>query len=467
MKTTFQTLFLILAMGFFCLPSFAKQRWTIKGTVKVKHLMPELKNAFGTSNGLAGIKVKVSARSKIPGGWGTWKSWGTLTTNSQGKFSISKEKGSDRRQFKIRILFDNSELRLKEGQETYVRLDNKGFPIDFNFDLSDKDWHEIHNDKSKASSGRKAGVIDLGNIFINRTVVRKHADIWFLFNKIFNKFDSYGSAYSFKKKVVLKYPMGIGNNAASAASYANPLNDNIYIKESHFNASTTIHELMHIWTYHHCTGEDAIVGQLLKHGSTHQPRENTTFVPFLEGFAEWSSYKVLEAITNGKLDNFIQNSSFSKPHAPLNRKYISDVFNPSEKSLANMDYSERGWHSLFNILTASDLGKADFNHTSGHFVGIKSTDCTQSRINLSFKKFLSIFLKHPSKGYPGYLDRGEMDFRKFLKRADAILSALNSTKVKQIKSYLDPKKDVNPSENYCSSKIINSNTNSKYQLKKN
>jgi len=45
---------------------------------------------------------------------------------------------------------------------------------------------------------------------------------------------------------------------------------------------------MHQWAYDHSTGEDAMAWQLLKHGTTHQARENTTYVPFHEGFAEWS-----------------------------------------------------------------------------------------------------------------------------------------------------------------------------------
>jgi hypothetical protein len=55
------------------------ESWTVKGRIVVDHLLPEHVEAFGTREGVAGVTVKVSAaRSKIPGGWGWWNSWGKL-----------------------------------------------------------------------------------------------------------------------------------------------------------------------------------------------------------------------------------------------------------------------------------------------------------------------------------------------------------------------------------------------------
>jgi hypothetical protein len=61
------------------------ESWTVKGRIVVDHLLPELVEAFGTREGVAGVTVKVSALSKIPGGWGWWNSWGKLTTDSDGQ----------------------------------------------------------------------------------------------------------------------------------------------------------------------------------------------------------------------------------------------------------------------------------------------------------------------------------------------------------------------------------------------
>jgi hypothetical protein len=87
------------------------------------------------------------------------------------------------------------------------------------WDLTDKDWHEVHND----DDGAAAGVLNLGSIPITRTVVRKHADIWLLYGKVLDLFAGYGSAYAFQTKVIVKYPMDLGANL-NWSSYANPLN---------------------------------------------------------------------------------------------------------------------------------------------------------------------------------------------------------------------------------------------------
>src|SRR5262245_51851145 len=155
--------------------------WTVKGQIVATHLLPELPEAFGSTHGLAGITVRVSARAKVPGGWGWWNSWGQIETGGDGNFEVSETQGSDRRQFKVEILFDSDRLRIKEGQETSIKLDSTGFPLDIEFDLTDKDWYLVHNDDDGASGdGRQAGAINLGKIVLTPTLLRKHADIWFL-----------------------------------------------------------------------------------------------------------------------------------------------------------------------------------------------------------------------------------------------------------------------------------------------
>lgn len=441
---------LFVAIFSFSELAIANEKWTVTGKVKVAHLMPELQQAFGPSNGLAGIHVRLHARSNVLGAWGTWNSWGVIRTGSDGSFRFSEEHGSDRRQFKIEILFDSDALRIKEGQETSIGLNSQGFPIDVDIDLSDKDWHLIHNDEDKGiQDGRKAGLIDLGDVMITRTVVKKHADIWFLYNKIFSEMNSYGNDFAFGKKITLKYPMGVGNNSGSSSSYCNPLNNNIYLKEDQFNASTATHELFHAWAYFHCTGEDSMVWQLAKHQTTHQARENTTFVAFHEGFAEWVSYKVLEEITDGKVRNFLVSSAFDKPHFPLSRKHIGAALASSERFLANVDYTERGWHSLFNILTYDALGSCNFDEADAIFALRLETTCPEAALRYSLKQVLSIFLKNSNQGLNSELKKEEMNFMAFLNRAKLVLPGFTEEKVKQVKTYLDPNGKGNPRDFYC------------------
>ena len=110
--------------------------------------LPELSKAFGAREGVPKAVIKVSARSKVLSGWGWWNSWGQVTTKADGSFTVSENHGGDRRQFKVEVLFDSDRLRLKEGQETSIRLDGHGFPLDVEFDLTDKDWFEVHDDEN-------------------------------------------------------------------------------------------------------------------------------------------------------------------------------------------------------------------------------------------------------------------------------------------------------------------------------
>ncbi|MEZ4990414.1 MAG: hypothetical protein R2824_08375 [Saprospiraceae bacterium] len=442
-----QSLFTLgICLLIFLLPTdtFASEKWTVKGTLKVNHGLGFMKDYYGESSPLAGVQVKVYARAKNFAGWGTWNSWTVVRTKSDGTFSVSKETGTDRRQFKIEILFDSNELRIKEGQETSITFGGDGFPIDINIDLTDKDWHEIYNEKEDGpSDGHRAGTVQVGTLSLKgNNVLRKHGDIWSLYNKVFDLFDGYGSDYGFKDKVVIKFPMGIGNNASNSASYANPLNNHIYIKEEDFDGNAILHELMHIWAYHHSTGEDGMAWQLVKHGTTHDAREATTFVPFHEAFAEYAAYKTLKELTG--LNRFNNDDDDFTPHRPYSRSYIGAI----EPILANVDYTERGWYSLFNVLTFGNLDRVNFNEGS-KFAESTYGDCQAAEIDYSFKEVLSIFLKHSSKGVSKYLAKDEEDFRSFLNRAQKILPNMTDERVKEIKSYVNPAATANPHDNYC------------------
>lgn len=423
------------------------EKWTIKGTIAVDHVLPELDAMLGTRSPLAGIQVKVSARSKIPFGWGTWAAWDTVTTGANGAFSVSKEKGSDCRQFKVEILFDSSKLRIKEGKETSLSIGGNGFPIDIDFDLTDKDWHEVHSDKDDDEE-RRAGVHDLGDILVTASVPRKHGDIWILYNTVIDLMEDYGTEYIFKKKVVVKYPMSI--SPAASSSYWNPIDGRGHIKEDQFNAYTLLHELTHQWEYDHCTGENGMAWQLVKHGSTHQQRENTTFVPFLESFADFAAVKMLQEISGGSLKNFLQAAPYLKPDQPFSREHIGGALEPEERNLANLDYTERGWYGLFTVLTFAYLDRVDVDrfftdvdgeHRDYAFVSLFAP-VHDLKLGFSFKDVLSLFLAKPSADIDKVITTQEMNYRAFLDRADRILPGMDAAKVKAVKALLNPKAEA-------------------------
>ncbi len=83
-------------------PARAAEKWTLKGKLVVAHVLPELTQLLGSAKGpVAGVTVKVSARSRVLGEWGTWNSWGKAVTRADGSFSFTEDHGGDRRQFKV------------------------------------------------------------------------------------------------------------------------------------------------------------------------------------------------------------------------------------------------------------------------------------------------------------------------------------------------------------------------------
>lgn len=419
------------------------EKWTVTGTIVVDHVLPELTEMLGARSGVGGIQVKVSARSKIPLGWGTWSAWDTVTTGPGGAFRVSKDTGSDRRQFKVQILFDSSKLRIKEGKETKFQIGSDGFPIDIDIDLTDKDWHEVHNDKDNDTE-RRAGLHDLGEIRLTAGLVKKHADAWLLYNQAIDLMESYGAEYIFKGKIVMKYPMSISPSASS--SYCNPATGHVYIKEDQFNAYTLLHELSHKLEYDHCTGEISMAWQLAKHGSTHQARENTTYVPFMESFADFAAVKMLQEMSGGTLKNFVQAAPYDRPDHPFSRSYIGGNLSSQERNLANLDYTERGWYGLFSVLTFAYLDRIDvdryFTDVNGEdrdyaFLSLFSA-LSDLRLGYSFKEVLSVFLTKPSAGIDSPLRTQEMNFRDFLNRAGKILPGLDADTIKRVKGLLNP-----------------------------
>ena len=425
----------------------AQLTWTVTGCVEVEHVLPELARINGPRSPLRGVTVKVQARSKIPFGWGTWASWGTVVTNSRGEFTVSKTKGSDRRQFRVKILFDDDRLRIKEGGETSVRLGGDGFPIDVDIDLTDKDWFVIHDDKTAAPDGRRAGRHDLGTVRVSPRRVRELADLWVLVGLALDDFAAMGPRFGLDRKQVVKYPMGIGNNAAASASYSNPLNGTVYIKGDEFHSRTILHELMHQWAYDRTRGEDGMAWQLAKHGTTHAAREATTFVPFHEAFADWSAYELLARLSDGELTSFLEDNSDSRPGVPHSRSHLGAALSPSERFLDNVDFTERGWRSFFTLLTYPMVDRLDLDAT-GTFAGEGGSPrplCQSRRAGLTFRQVLDIFNSHHgTAGADSDLRNSDLDFDGVLRRAQRVHPVLSDEVVAGIESCLDPQASGSP-----------------------
>jgi len=409
--------------------AWAKEDWTVRGSVFVAHQMPDMRVRIAQESPLVGIQVKVSARAKVAGVWGTWNSWGVVRTDAQGRYSVSKNKGSGKRQFKVEVKFDSDKLEIRHETSTASATKVK--------------WYEISHD----GQDYDPGVIDLGKdvfragatLALDDAEPRAHAEIWVVANLAIDKVASLGSEYAFKNKVKIKYPHNsevISDNVES--SYCNPVTRVVYIFQSndgqrdHFNTDTIWHEMAHVWAYDHCSGELGLAWQLFADGSTHDDQEKP-FVAFHEGFADHFAENMKEQILN-----------LSQPK-PFNRDHLKSL---GLTNLTKLERRDTGWTHVFRALQLEDIHTYDFNATPGSSVRSADPSTYQGKFSqvrpLTFKNTLTIFLADPGAGHPKDINKDEMTIHAFLHRAADILKKFDSDRVDDWKDVLDPSKTTQP-----------------------
>jgi len=465
--------------------------WKIRGKIMLKHSNSTIRNTFPDIVPLKGIKVKVSAREKVVV-WGPFNSWDEVTTGSDGLFEVKKEKDKSHRQFKIEVLFKDDSLKIYPDNDGLLNKITEGLTdlagdvlatmtrcnavddiVDSTEDAIgqvfeqtsriayDVKWFKIL-DEEKNDTDHSHGTIDFGQFVfgnstqedLNDSIAIKHAIVWFVYKEVFSYINNLGSSVHFdnKKPVALKYPHDnpiINDNLEE--SYASPYNYVIFViknkKKDRFSVDTILHELMHIWAYQHCSKEKGMAWQLAINGGTHNGLQTKSFVAFHEGFAEWASnyltkkiFGVDSTIYGGETDNGLPFSRFF-----LKKKKIKDE--------NDIDKSEYGWISLFNILLfTSNLQLYDFNANDVHaelsFVTWPAEHVCSSP-ELSFEEILKIFVVHKSKGYEKVLKKREMNLVYFLQRTADIYGRVTSDHVSAIKNLLNPSKTDNAVDVIC------------------
>ena len=381
----------------------AKQvKWTVKGTVKVKHQLDKLKTELGTSP-LQGIEVKISAKSKVLGVWGTYASWGTVRTSANGKFSISKDKSTGDRKFKVQVKFQDKDLEVRHAKSTSS--------------LTKVKWYKIVEDAQRSS-----GTIDFGNLIfkaggshdLGEFEPRRHADIWKLMQMAMQRLKDMGSEFEFTTQVKIKYPHDSALVKDDIA-YANPTTKVVYIPEDQFNADTILHETGHIWAYNHMSGEICLTETLILTQNTHG-LVNDHCVAFGEGFAEYWKDKMLEELFG------------EAPVLPYSREYLT--YDLKLNNLSLMQRHDKGWQSVFHTLSTENLFKYDFleAYTSGtrdiYIVPKSQLQIGCQSPNLGFQKVMKVFNAKSTSGYPHKLKRAETTITAFLARSQAILQKM-------------------------------------------
>ena len=409
--------------------------WTVKGKVAVEHQLTELQEKFGTKSYLKGIKVNVSAKEKVVGVWGTYNSWGDLTTNANGEYSVTKEKNCDNRQFKVEVKFQDNDLEVRHEHST-------------SNPLTDVKWYTIIEDNEMPS-----GTVDFGDRTfkaggandLDDFEARRHADIWKLYQLAIEHMESMGSEFAFTTQIKVKHPHNGITGDSVESNYANPTTKVIYIiknsQKDSFNVTTLFHELGHIWAYNHTSGEICLTETLLLDGGTHGLVDDHC-VAFHEGFAEWWKDMMREEL-------------FGKSEVlPFSRRHLaSGGVGTSLTNISLMQRHDDGWLSVFHTLTLDSIHKYDFGtSTSGSIptVAVKSViplGCSSP--SMGMQKVLKVFNEASNAGFPKKLSRDETTISTFLARVDGILNTFSQDNEDLYKDLIDPSKTVQPSDKLC------------------
>jgi hypothetical protein len=422
--------------------------WTVTGTVKVQSQESELIAKYGAQIPLKGIKVKISGATV---GW--FDEWGTVTTDANGKFSLTVHKGCDDRKLKIEVKFqsDNVEIRHEHSTSNLV---------------TDVKWYTIIEDSERR---RQAGRIDIvptvfdagKNNDLSLAEARSHADLWVMTNALYDHLAGYGSNFKFKNQIAIKYPHNGVVGDGQEASYTNPITQVTYIfksadgREDHLNVRTVYHELMHMWAFQNVGGELDLATNLIFTGSTHCANEKE-HISFHEAFAEFAMERLYEEI-------------FGQTHTlPYNRDALKEGLacegsTDRIMNIRDMEVHEYGWISLFRMLTTKDLykytyaGEANSSNPSPYdspsasvFISLAPASTLLGCSNptdFTLKNILDVFLPHSAKGYPNQLTKSEMNFESYMTRASKILGF--EDKKTALMNLLDPSKTSEPKEELC------------------
>ncbi|MFO1206326.1 MAG: hypothetical protein U1E63_11465 [Burkholderiales bacterium] len=434
----------------------AQFTWTLKGRLLVRTQFQQLADADGLKDDLAGVVplagVRVRVRAKEtkldPTGFGEW---GEDVTDADGHFQFSKQKDGSKRFFQVQVMFRDPDLLkiypandgvLSKACDLVTDLIPGGPVVRVVTELQedlieaalgavsrvtfDVDWITVYEDR-KNEDKQDNGTVDFGDLIfqspggeeLGGTIQRRHADLWALSKKLINKLADFGSGLGFveKKPIAIKYPHKsplIGDRIEQA--YADPLNDVVFLiqnsQRDSFDLETAMHELMHLWTYQHCSGENRLAWQLILHGSTHDGRQGKTWTAFHEAWAEFAKTELHRQMFGAGATYY---GSEKYLRAPLSRAWLKSQ---GIRELSEMDHYEWGWMSTFNLLVYNRVTQLDMN-TAEDYATPTLTPFMARQPDLSFADLLGVFLPHGSGAFRTEMTPDQMTIPTYLARLSA------------------------------------------------
>jgi len=417
-------------------------KYQVSGTIQVKTILKELKKQ---TLPIIGAKVKIF-KSQLHKG--IYVPWGEGKTKSDGSFSIpltlKGKKCETGRFIKVKLKFQNDLLELRHK--------HAGFSPFFKVKAN-----TIYRSSEKVTTSE----LDLGKMIFKKNAnyslgvgdFRKHAELWTIYSKVFDYLKSFGEEFGFQKRVAVKYPHNSlisdygPDGKRLERSYANELNQTIYIiknsRTDDFTLRTLVHELMHIWAYQHIKGPSGLVGYWLQNLTTHTPFA-PAHIAFHEGFAEFAAQRILQEVFEKKA---------SKPY---NRSFLTTLL--AGKKLKFSEGKDSGWTSLLLSMTLENIqnytyfGPGDVYGEDLDKKKIIKRDLSQSeylceRTFITLKDILSTFLPLSQGGEN--VKRAKLNFGDFLNRLVKRVPELTSKEARKYIELVNPRSYKEPFELFC------------------
>lgn len=304
--------------------------WTVKGRLIVRN--PTV-DGLHDGDPVEGVEVKVSG--KASGIFTTYNEWNTVTTDSDGKFSVSKTQ-CDKRIVRVEARFESDELRTTgAGSRDWYKLRET--------DLIAPSTIDLHGEPFGGESGEQL-----------TSQARTDAQTWIVFQKAIDYADSIG--HPFLNKVVVHNPATL----TSGVSAADPILRDIHIDPvDTADLDAWLHELGHVWAYTHTSGEGCLTFNALLSGDTHDAQESPC-VAISEGVAGFFGNKIEQEMNAA---NLIASTEPANSLTPRNRAGLAQTL--GLESITMVAASDLGWESVFRVLTSSDITRQRFGTATG------------------------------------------------------------------------------------------------------
>lgn len=409
----------------------AQQTWTISGTLKVKE--SDITGIL-TTRPLANVEVEVMGAN-----FGIYDSWGTVRTDSDGAFRLTKTKDKSKRKFRIKARFADSELEVNTG--ALAGLDDFFSPSIVVFEHANEVEGPTINIGTRTFAVGTAG--ELGE----RDNVRQ-ATAWYLIKTVINTMQDKDPYFSFDNKIKVIYP---ANVIPSSTPYANGVTRCAYIhktasNDSWWSAETVLHEVMHLWNYDHNHGTANWFGAIFcpPDLNTHGQAEQRP-IAFHEGFAKYAAQALLHALWGN------ENTNENRRPQPYTRYAL--VHSLHLDTVDEVERSDEGVYRSLATLTVRDLYHLTY--------GTKNTRLSSdphpledeglvlgapAEPRLTVWDVLKVFQANSGAGWPTEWQVGNNDFgvRRFIERAADVLADLDAPTKDLLLSVIDPNNTEEP-----------------------